>query len=206
MKHILCFGDSNTFGSKTESIGRYDYADRWTIKLNKLLGEDFHIIEEGLGGRTTVFDDPFEPGKRGLDDIDNILDSHKPLDLVIVMLGTNDTKQVFNASVKSIAYGLEVIIERIRAHECGEPEILIISPILIAEDVENSRFVSFDKSSHFKSLEFASCFEKTAKKMDTFFFDAAMVAHCGSDSLHMTKESHDSLAKALLPVVKDILS
>ena len=114
MKHILCFGDSNTHGSTTEYIGRYDYEDRWTVIMNRLLGEGYHVIEEGLGGRTTVFNDPFKPGKRGIDDISNILQTHKPLDLVIIMLGTNDTKQVYNASVKSIAYGVEMIIERIR--------------------------------------------------------------------------------------------
>lgn len=205
MKHILCFGDSNTHGSTTEYIGRYDYEDRWTVIMNRLLGEGYHVIEEGLGGRTTVFNDPFKPGKRGIDDISNILQTHKPLDLVIIMLGTNDTKQVYNASVKSIAYGVEMIIERIRKEDMKTPEILIVSPILIGEDVENCPFESYDRSAYEKSLEFAKWFRRTAERTGSYFFDAATVAHVGKDNLHMTKDSHKALAEALAVKVREIL-
>lgn len=206
MKHILCFGDSNTHGSATEYDGRYDYDDRWTIILGKLLGPEYHVIEEGLGGRTTVFDDPFRPGKNGLKDISNILQTHKPLDLVIIMLGTNDTKQVYNASVKSIAHGAEVIIEKIRSEDMPQPGILLISPIRIGEGIDSSGFESYDYSSHQKSLEFPKWFRRTAEITGSYFFDAAAVAHAGSDCLHMTKESHRAFAEALCGIVRDILA
>ena len=204
-KRILCFGDSNTHGSTTEFLGRYDYDDRWTIILEKLLGDGYHVIEEGLGGRTTVFDDPFSPGKNGSAAISSILQTHKPLDLVIIMLGTNDTKQVYNASVKSIAYGVEVIIEKIRKEDMPKPEILIISPIRIEAGIEHGRFESYDISSHAKSLEFPLWMKRTAERTGAYFFDAASVAHAGSDFLHMTKDSHKALAEALCPIVKEII-
>ena len=206
MKHILCFGDSNTHGSTTEFQGRYDYEDRWTIILEKLLGPGYHVIEEGLGGRTTVFDDPFKPGKNGLSAISNILQTHKPLDLVIIMLGTNDTKQVYNASVKSIAHGAETIIERIRSEDMPEPKSLIVSPIKIEEGIDSSRFESYDYSSHLKSLEFPKWFRRTAEMTGSYFFDAATVAYAGSDCLHMTKDSHKALAESLSDIVRDILA
>lgn len=207
MKHIMCFGDSNTFGSTTEYRGRYDYEDRWTIKLGKLLGEDFHVIEEGLGGRTTVFDDPYKPGKCGLQFIQNCLFTHKPLDLVIIMLGTNDTKQIFNASIRSITHGLRVLVERIRREaECGDPKIMLVSPIIIKEGIgNNTLFPSYDITSHEKSLLFGENIKALAQELNTAFFDAATVAEAGPDNLHMTKESHDRLAKALAPIVRDYL-
>ncbi len=208
MKHILCFGDSNTHGYRTDVYdGRYDYEDRWTIKLGGLLGPDYHIIEDGLNGRTTVFADPFKPGKRGIDDVYNISITHKPLDLVIIMLGCNDTKQVFNATTKSIAYGLGMLVAKFQeyAKEIGNPKILIVSPIHIEPGIDTGAFENFDISAHYKSLEFAKYFKHIADKMGCAFFDAAPVAHAGADCLHLTKESHDSLAKALAPVVRELL-
>ncbi|MDY5931969.1 MAG: GDSL-type esterase/lipase family protein [Candidatus Ornithospirochaeta sp.] len=205
MKNILCFGDSNTFGSTTEYPGRYEYEERWTIILGKLLGNGYHVIEEGLGGRTTVFEDPFKPGKCGIKDISNAIQSHKPLDLVIIMLGTNDTKQVYNASAKSIAYGVEMIIDRIRHEDIEMPRILIVSPIHIAPAIGESRFQSYDSSSYEKSLELASWYEKTAERTGSFFLDASLYGRAGSDCLHMTKDSHERLAEALYGKVKEIL-
>jgi len=208
MKHILCFGDSNTHGYRPDTFDdRYDYEDRWTIRLGGLLGSGYHIIEDGLNGRTTVFNDPFKPGKRGIDDVYNISITHKPLDLVIIMLGTNDTKQVFNATTKSIAYGLGMLIAKFQeyADEIGNPKILIVSPIHIEPGIDTGGFENFDISAHYKSLEFASYFRHTAEKLGCAFFDAATVAHAGEDCLHMTKESHDALARALSPVVRELL-
>ena len=91
MKHILCYGDSNTHGY-IPGGGRYDDDTRYTGILAKLLGSDYRIIEEGLNSRTSSFDDPFEPYKNGMDCLIPCLDSHKPLDLTILMLGSNDMK------------------------------------------------------------------------------------------------------------------
>ena len=105
MKHILCYGDSNTHGY-IPGGGRYDDDTRYTGILAKLLGSDYRIIEEGLNSRTSSFDDPFEPYKNGMDCLVPCLDSHKPLDLTILMLGSNDMKIYFSPSVEKIAGSL----------------------------------------------------------------------------------------------------
>ena len=97
-KHIVCFGDSNTHGYCAMNDGRFDENERWTCLLQKELGEDYLILEEGLSGRTTCFNDPLFEGLSGLDYIYPCLMSHEPVDLLIIMLGTNDTKERFGAS------------------------------------------------------------------------------------------------------------
>ena len=104
--NILCFGDSNTWGYKPDKSGRYDENIRWTGLLQKKLGSGYHIIEEGLCGRTTVFHDELREGRRGLDMIGVTVEMHDPLDLVIIMLGTNDCKSRYGASASVIAKGL----------------------------------------------------------------------------------------------------
>lgn len=101
--NILCFGDSNTYGYKPDGTGRFDTNTRWTSLLQKKLGADHRVIEEALCGRTTVFQDDLREGRRGLDLIGVTLEMHNPIDLLIVMLGTNDCKTRYNASAGTIA-------------------------------------------------------------------------------------------------------
>ena len=103
-KHILCYGDSNTFGTNpTHCPIRHPLHVRWTGRLQSLLGPNYRLIEEGMGGRSTVWDDPLEPGRNGLTFLPVALQSHRPLDLVILSLGTNDCKSIFHASPRVIA-------------------------------------------------------------------------------------------------------
>lgn len=105
-KHIVCFGDSNTHGYCAETNGRFDEMKRWTGLLQKKLGEEYLICEEGLNGRTSSFQDPLSEGLAGLDYILPCLLSHEPVDLLILMLGTNDTKERFSVSPECIVQGL----------------------------------------------------------------------------------------------------
>lgn len=209
MKNILCYGDSNTFGTNP-SGGRWDFQSRWTGRLALGLGNGYRIIEEGLGGRSTVWDDPLEPHRNGLATLPIFLRSHRPLDLVILSLGTNDCKTHFNATPRVIAKGAEKLIETIRTYQYGAgypiPQILLISPIHIGRDAENSPFASFDASSYEKSLKLAPLFQQTAELTEVAFFDAAKVAFPSAvDQLHMDADSHNSLAEALAPVVRSLL-
>ena len=112
--NILCFGDSNTYGYKPDGTGRFDTDTRWTSLLQKKLGADHRVIEEGLCGRTTVFQDDLREGRRGLDLIGVTMEMHTPIDLLIVMLGTNDCKTRYNASAGTIAKGLAQVIQKAR--------------------------------------------------------------------------------------------
>ena len=109
-KNILCFGDSNTYGESPEGLGRYPRLERWTGILAQRLGPAYHIIEEGLCGRTTVWEDPVEGDKCGIRHLPSCIASHTPLDLVILMLGTNDFKQRFHVTASDVALSLDRLV------------------------------------------------------------------------------------------------
>lgn len=120
-KRILCYGDSNTWGRIPSRMGmeRYPIQTRWTGILQETLGEDYEIIEEGLGGRTTMVDDPRPefPERNGLKTLSILLETHLPLDLVIVMLGTTDTKEMMNISSERTTEGMSEIIKVIKNYK-----------------------------------------------------------------------------------------
>lgn len=207
MNTILCYGDSNTYGANP-SGGRWPRSVRWTGLLQTYLGPKYYCIEEGLGGRDTVFDDPMSAGRNGLSYLPISLQSHWPLDMVILGLGTNDCKALFNASPRVIAKGLETIVKTIRGFELdgGLPpdKILIISPIHIGEDIEHSQFASYDRSSYEKSLLLAPLFKQVADAYDCLFLDASTLAKPSEiDQLHMDAAGHQALAEALASMIRD---
>ncbi len=206
MFNILCFGDSNTFGTNPKG-GRHSWNVRWPGRLQQLLGKEYYIIEEGMGGRTTVWDDPLEPNRCGLSALPVALQSHKPLDMVILSLGTNDCKAHFHATPRIIAKGMECLCKEVRSFDYGPsypvPKILIISPIHILEDVEHSPFASFDKTSPEKSRLLAPLYRNVASEQDCLFLDGSTVAKASPiDQLHMDKDNHRALAEAVADIVK----
>lgn len=114
MKRILCYGDSNTWGhdpyhvdSVSGFVERYPAGIRWTTVMEKELGEFYTVLEEGYCGRTTIFDDPLAAGRNGLMHLEVAFRTHDPIECIIVMLGTNDTRDIFNASAECISLGME---------------------------------------------------------------------------------------------------
>ena len=138
-KTILCYGDSNTYGYNPLNGLRYAKGIRWTGCLQEMLGEEYSIIEEGCNGRTTVFDDPLEGWKNGLDYLRPCLNSHKPIDIVILMLGSNDLKTTFGATAKEIADGVEILVDVIKTFSMEkqgfEPVIILLSPPEIGDGI-----------------------------------------------------------------------
>nr|MCR5842548.1 lipolytic enzyme, G-D-S-L [Oscillospiraceae bacterium] len=120
-KHIVCFGDSNTHGycadprDCADGGDRFNEDERWTCLLQRALGSEYHVLEEGLGGRTSVFVDPLHESMDGISCIYPILMSHEPVDLLIIMLGTNDTKERFGANAPAIAIGMERLLLKCRS-------------------------------------------------------------------------------------------
>ena len=115
MKQILCFGDSNTYGLIPGTTNqRYGWGTRWTSILDdKVRTKGYRVIEEGLCGRTTVFDDPFRTERRGTEMLPAILESHRPVDTIVLMLGTNDCKSVYSATPEVIGQGIEQLLDQI---------------------------------------------------------------------------------------------
>ena len=131
VRTVLCFGDSNTYGSiPGEPGGRFASDVRWPGLLAHELGDSWRVVEEGLPGRTTVFDDPLSPYRRGADCLPPCLASHAPLDAVVIFLGTNDLKARLAAEASDIAAGVGLLTQTVldsRCGPCGEtPRVLVL--------------------------------------------------------------------------------
>lgn len=136
MKQILCFGDSNTYGLIPGTANqRYGWGTRWTSILDdKVRTKGYRVIEEGLCGRTTVFDNPFRTERRGTEMLPAILESHRPVDTIVLMLGTNDCKSVYSATPEVIGQGIEQLLDQINTVN-PDAKILLVSPIYLGERI-----------------------------------------------------------------------
>ena len=209
MKNILCFGDSNTFGSDPHG-GRHPYGVRWTGRLQQLLGDGYRVIEEGCGGRTTVFEDEIELGRCGRTSLPVCLSTHKPLDLVILMLGTNDLKARFSLTGWDLRQAMEQLLRIIDTYPYApwyeKPQVLLVSPIRIGPRVAEGPFGCFTAEAAERSLLFPAAYRAAAEACGAHFLDAASVASPSEeDQLHMDAAGHAALADALCDKVRAIL-
>ena len=179
-KHIVCFGDSNTHGycadpnDTADRTDRFNEDERWTCLLQKALGEEYLVLEEGLSGRTTVFSDPLHECMSGLDVIYSTLMSHEPVDLLIIMLGTNDTKERFNASPACIGIGMERLALK--------AETVAAASMGVAEEYR----------------------KKCAAHGWAFFDAEGVAEFNTVDYMHLSRRGHRQLADALAPRVRDL--
>ncbi len=210
-RRILCFGDSNTYGYDFEN-GRFDDETRWTQRLGAMLGDGYAVIEEGLNGRTFIHDDPSEGGhKNGMTYLPPCLMSHNPLDLVVIMLGTNDTKERFNMNAYTIAQCAQQMVLLTKQYALdrdGKPsKILLVSPILVADDVEARMFgASFGAKAAAVSKGFAREYHRVAMLTGSAFLDAAKVTEpWPRDGIHITREGQEVFARAMAERIRSIL-
>lgn len=199
MKQILCFGDSNTYGLIPGETGRYPWGVRWTSLLEEGVSDrGYRVIEEGLCGRTTVFADELREGRRGVDYLPTILETHAPVEIVILMLGTNDCKTVFGASAGVIAQGMEKLIMQVRNHRADMP-VLVMSPIHLGEEVWKEEFdPEFSKERILVSWELEKHFRRLAEKYHCGFLAASDYAEPSKvDQEHLDEAGHKALAGAV---------
>lgn len=210
-KVILCFGDSNTWGQKPDKSGRTTVNMRWTGLLQDQLGKSYYVIEEGLGGRTIDIDDVNRPGRNGKEYFLPCVTSHSPLDIIIIMLGTNDLKTFYKRSVEDIAQSTRELVaiakENAQTKKGKEPAIMLISPIHINDSAP--RFTEFytdyyDSHAAELSKQFAPALQKIATDTRCCFVDAATVSEAGEDGIHLSKESHKPLADLLYRKIKEL--
>jgi len=209
MPVILCFGDSNTWGYDPETAARFPHEARYASVLQAALGSDYLIIPEGLNGRTTVWDDPVEGDKSGLKHLSMLLTSHKPIDLVTIMLGTNDLKHRFGQSAYDIARSAGTLVELVQKSDAGPndsaPQVLLIAPPKVTWLCDD--FAPMFESAIDKSADFPACYAKMAEDYGCHFFDAGTVVDLPNlDGIHLDAQNHRDLGEALVGVVKDILS
>ena len=210
-KRILCFGDSNTYGYIPGGFGRYDENTRWPMAMARLLGPEYAVVEEGFNGRTLVFDDPVEGGfKSGFDYLPPCLMSHNPLDVVILMLGTNDTKQRFGMNPEAMGQAMSQVARRAKAYAVnaeGKPSrVMIVSPAPILDGLADIRDGgSFGHGAPALSRALAHEYRVVAKLTRCEYFDAAPFAEVSPvDAIHLTAAGHLRLAEAMAEKVKSL--
>lgn len=209
-KRILCFGDSNTWGAVPAEGTRYPEDVRWTGILAKELGNEYQIIEEGYNGRTSVHDDWVEGRISGLTYFRPCIDSQSPLELIILMLGTNDLKARFQVEARTIAYGFGQYLDAAKTVPMtgSRPEILLVSPILIDPSYKEDPlfYDMFGEYAAERSQRFAEAYEEYAKSAGIHFMNAAKYGKASvRDGVHMEADSHERLGKAFARKVKEIL-
>ena len=199
MNKLLCFGDSNTWGLNPSTKERYPVGIRWTGRIqNKLNRNNITVLEEGLCGRTTVYEDETRPGRKGIDSIKEILEHNSEIDAVVLMLGTNDCKTYNKSTAKSIAEGIDSCLEIVLEHVPAE-NVLLLSPIQLGERVwEDGYDTEFDENSVELSKKLKGEYAIVAKKRGVHFLSASDYARpSGKDREHLSAVGHKRLAEVI---------
>lgn len=200
-RRIVCFGDSNTWGYDASSGGRFSEEIRWSSRLAKMLGDEFQVIEEGLSGRTSVIDDSLFEGLNGLHYLHPCLMSHSPLELVVIMLGTNDTKERFNFTSYNIAQGITRLANKAKSTAAGVdggfPKVLVIAPPPIGStyfetDIGKAMGVGCDSKSTQLGEHLSELLE--VHQID-FLNTKGFVKMNNIDYMHLDGEGHELLAQ-----------
>ena len=212
-KTIVCFGDSNTHGTLPMATiadkRRLGSKERWPGVAAEALGDSFNVIEEGLPGRTTLHDDPIEGvHKNGLLALKMVLESHDPIDLLIIMLGTNDLKCRFSLPASDIAIGISKLLELVAMHNSAlalDPiKTLIVAPPPI---LETGCLQSMFKGGAKKSSAFKDLFRNVANGHSTAFLDAGSVIQSSPiDGVHFEHDQHERLGDAIADLVSTLIA
>ena len=204
MGNILAFGDSNTWGLIPGTKERYPWGVRWTSLVQEKL-EDTRLVEDGLCGRTTVFDDQLRPFRKGAEILPLAIESNYPLDAAIIMLGTNDCKKIFNANSHTIGKGLELCLNELEKYIKPE-NILVVSPISLGDEVWTpEKDPEFDENSIATSKNLKAEYERIAKRRGNRFLaasDYASPSHI--DDEHMDEAGHKNLSDAILHKLEEM--
>lgn len=211
MKTVLCYGDSLTWGYDAGSLGRHAYEDRWPSVLAKALGPEITVIAEGLNGRTTAYDDHLaDCDRNGARILPTILHSHDPIDLVIILLGTNDMKPTIHGTASGAVQGVERLVELVRHHAWSfetdsAPEILIVAPPATCE-TGNAAFAAMFAGTMGQSAMLASLYADLADETGCGFFDAGSVAETTPlDGIHLDAENTRAIGRGLEPMARMML-
>lgn len=208
MKSILCYGDSNTYGLRADLTTRYPRNVRWTGLLQQRLGSEYYVIEEGLGGRTTVWDDPVEEYKNGKKYLLPCIDSHKPLDLVIVVLGTNDLKCRFSVTPFDVSVSMENLVKTLLKSDAGldfnPPEILLVTPVPV-RSVGNYDLDQMLPDMEYRSKALEPYYKAIAEKYKIHYMNPGTEVEVNdSDGIHYTEKGHSVMASLIESKIRDI--
>lgn len=207
MKEVLFYGDSNTWGLVPGSAPqtRFPWGVRWTSIVQEESKGQIHAIEEGLCGRTSVFEDGHRPGRRGLSTLPAVLGNQKTIECAVLMLGTNDCKSLYNASAESIGKGVELCLSELEKHLPSD-RILLASPIYLGDDVwHDDKDPEFDQASVKRSHELKDVYRKIAKAHGSAFVAASdYVEPSHIDEEHLDEQGHAAFAGVILGKLREM--
>ena len=206
MATVLCFGDSNTWGTVPGESGRYDKNERWPALLKSALVSEAEVIEEGQQGRTLVHNNPFQGEKSGQRYLKDCLEKYAP-DLVLILLGTNDLKKRFDLSADDVAKSAGHLAEQTQQYQSSSLQktvkVLLIAPPPV---YEVGFYAKMYAGAAVKSMDFAKYYALYAQRIGCAFFDAgSVVTPCTEEGIHWQKDQHQFLADALVPIIKNML-
>ena len=199
MKNILCFGDSNTYGLIQGVNGRYEWGVRWTSLLDRRVRKlGYRVVEEGLCGRTSIFEDAVRKGRKGIDWLPILLEAHSPLDIVVIMLGTNDCKTYYGADAEQIASGVEALVQMVQEYD-PDIEVLVASPIALGDGVwEEGYDPEFNARSVEVSRQLPAAYRTVAGRRCVQYIAASDYAQpSDTDREHMNEEGHRRFAQGI---------
>ena len=212
MPVVMCFGDSNTHGTmpmrNLQDRRRYGREIRWPGVLAAELGPDWHVIEEGNGGRTTVHPDPIDGEHRaGLRILPALLESHRPLDAVVIMLGTNDMQARFTSSAGDVCRGVERLVREVQISDAGingaSPKVLVVSPVPVEEV---GLFEEMFAGGAAKSRALGPALSEMADRTGAHFADAGDWAEVDPvEGIHLSAEAHAAIGAGVAVVLKNVI-
>ncbi len=198
MRTVMCFGDSITWGQDPVTRARHAYEVRWPGALQLAMPE-VRVIEEALCDRTTIWDDPYVAGRNGKAMLAPLLESHAPVDLLVIMLGTNDLQRHFHKSAAEVAIGVGTLIELAQRSRCGPdggaPGVLVIAPHRFGGMAPLERLYFSGKEQDATAL--GECLRVVADCYGCGFLDASDVVTAGADGIHLDADNHGKLAAAV---------
>lgn len=208
MYKVLCYGDSNTWGCRPGTQKRYAKENRWTGVMENELGEDYRVVEEGLNGRTTVWEDPIEGYKSGKNYLLPCLETHKPIELVIIMLGTNDLKTRFSVTAYDVAEGAGTLVDIVSKSETGRdessPDTLLVVPPPIEELTE---YKDCFRGAREKSRNLSKEFKRISSELGCRLLDAGdHIRSSTKDGIHLEKSEQRKLGRVLANRVEEIIN
>ncbi len=208
-KHILCYGDSMSWGIVPGTRNRHAFDKRWPGILQHLLGPEVRVIEECLNGRTTAWEDPFRPKRNGRELFLPILQSHAPFDLLILFLGTNDLQHMYGVGAYESSLGVAALLDvlqtsRIEPMQTPPPVLLVAPPRVIRPcGTMEEKF----RGAEPKSEQFAHWYQRVAAERGCLFFDAAQaIAPSSVDGVHLDELQHRQFAEAIYKTVAQALN
>ena len=217
MKNILIYGDSNTWGydmsryiPELETAQRMTADERWSGRVQMLLGDEYRVYEDALNARTLMWEDPYFDYRHGLKGLKIALDKHAPLDLVVFQLGCNELKHMFNLTSGMIAQGMEKLVDACNVSLYGypAPKVLLIAPHPTRPDIGELLYgENFGPDAYRKSCELGEKYRAIAEKKGCGFIDCAELHFelNAMDGLHYSRADHARLADAAAAKIREML-